>query len=280
MKEKNSQIPIKKANGEVEPFDVEKLKQSLQNAGAGEELIKEVAEEITSWIYDGITTQKIYGRAFSLLRKKKKHVASRYKLKKAIMELGPTGYPFEHFIGKIMEIQGYSAEVGQLVEGFCVSHEVDVVATRDKEQIFVECKYGQSAGKTVSVKVPLYIRSRVDDIIKKRKGNNKFEDFSFFGKVVTNTRFTIDAIDYGKCSGLLLLSWDYPSGNGLKDIIDRKKIYPVTVLQNLTKNQKQNLLKRGLVICRQIMEKPEVLDEFQLLNKQYKDLMEELEEIL
>lgn len=280
MKEKNSQIPIKKANGEVEPFDVEKLKQSLQNAGAGEELIKEVAEEITSWIYDGITTQKIYGRAFSLLRKKKKHVASRYKLKKAIMELGPTGYPFEHFIGKIMEIQGYSAEVGQLVEGFCVSHEVDVVATRDKEQIFVECKYGQSAGKTVSVQVPLYIRSRVDDIIKKRKGNNKFEDFSFFGKVVTNTRFTIDAIDYGKCSGLRLLSWDYPSGNGLKDIIDRKKIYPVTVLQNLTKNQKQNLLERGLVICRQIMEKPEVLDEFQLLNKQYKDLMEELEEIL
>jgi hypothetical protein len=279
MKENNKQITIRKASGEEEPFQVEKLKDSMRNAGAEEELIDQVADEISSWIFDGITTQKIYSRAFSLLRKKKKYVASRYKLKNAIMELGPTGYPFEHFIGKIMEIQGYSTEVGQLVEGFCVSHEVDVVATRNKEQVFVECKYGQSPGKTVSVQVPLYIRSRVDDIIKKRKENKELMDYSFFGKVVTNTRFTSDAISYAKCSGLRLLSWDYPSGKGLKDIIDQQKIYPVTVLHNLTRNQKKNLLERGIVICRQLMENFEVLQEFQLSKKQEKDLLKELEKI-
>ena len=280
-KTKNNQtIFITKASGEKELFAVEKLKDSMRRAGAKEEIIDKIAEDISSWIYDGITTQKIYARAFSLLRKKTKHLASRYKLKKAIMELGPTGYPFEHFIGKIMEIQGYSTKVGQLVEGFCVSHEVDVVATRNKEQVFVECKYGQTPGKTVSVQVPLYIRSRVDDIIKKRLENKEFDSFSFLGKLVTNTRFTTDAIDYGKCSGLSLLSWDYPLGKGLKDIIDQGNIYPVTVLQNLTKNQKQNLLERGMVICRQVMEQPEVLDEFQLPKKQYKDLMEELDKIL
>lgn len=276
----NKTVLIKKATGEEEPFKIEKLKDSLRKAGAEEEVIEQVADDINLWIYDGVTTQKIYARAFSLLRRRKKHVASRYKLKKAIMELGPTGYPFEHFIGKIMEIQGYSTEVSQIVEGYCVSHEVDVVATRNREQIFVECKYGQSQGKTVNVQVPLYIRSRVDDIIKKRKENNEFDGFSFSGKVVTNTRFTTDAIDYGKCSGLRLLSWDYPSGKGLKDIIDREKIYPVTVLHNLTNNQKQNLMERGIVICRQIMEQPKVLDEFQLPKKQYRDLMNELEEIL
>ena len=280
-KTKNNQtIFITKASGEKELFAVEKLKDSMRRAGAKEDIIDKIAEDISSWIYDGITTQKIYARAFSLLRKKTKHLASRYKLKKAIMELGPTGYPFEHFIGKIMEIQGYSTKVGQLVEGFCVSHEVDVVATRNKEQVFVECKYGQTPGKTVSVQVPLYIRSRVDDIIKKRLENKEFDGFSFLGKLVTNTRFTTDAIDYGKCSGLSLLSWDYPLGKGLKDIIDQGNIYPVTVLQNLTKNQKQNLLERGMVICRQVMEQPEVLDEFQLPKKQYKDLMEELDKIL
>lgn len=283
MKEENSNsntVIIKKASGEKEAFDVEKLKESLRKAGAEETIIEQVTHEINSWIYDGISTQKIYSRAFSLLRREKKYLASRYKLKKAIMELGPTGFPFEYFMGKILENQGYSTEIGQVIQGRCVSHEVDVVATREKEQYFVECKYGQSAGKTVSVQVPLYIRSRVDDIIAKRKESENYQGYSFFGWVVTNTRFTSDAIDYGKCSGLNLLSWDYPSGNGLKDIIDREKIYPITVLHKLTKNQKQHLMEQGIVICRQLVEKPEVLDEFQLSSKQYRDLMEELEELL
>ena len=118
------QVVIKKATGEEEPFNVDKLKRSLRNAGAEEELIEEVAAGINSWITDGITTQKIYSRAFSLLRKKQKHVASRYKLKNAIMELGPTGYPFEHFIGKILKMQGFSVEVGQVTEGQCISLKV------------------------------------------------------------------------------------------------------------------------------------------------------------
>lgn len=273
-------IIIKKATGEEEPFSVNKLKKSLRNAGADEEIIIEVAHDIQNWIFNGVTTKKIYERAFFLLRKKETHVASRYKLKKAIMELGPTGYPFEHFMGKIMETQGYSTEVGQTVQGFCVSHEVDVVATKGKEQYFVECKYGQSPGKTVNVQVPLYIRSRVDDIIKKRKELPEYNDFSFFGWVVTNTRFTTDAIDFGTCSGLYLLGWDFPAGEGLKDIIDRERIYPITVLNNLTTNQKGKLLEQGIVICRQLTEDPGKLNPFQLSNRQYNNLMKELKEIL
>lgn len=276
----NSTILIRKASGEEEPFRVNKLKQSLRNAGAEEEIIEQVAGDIESWITEGVTTQKIYARAFSLLRKKRKLVASRYKLKKAIMELGPTGYPFEHLIGKVMELKGFVVEVGKIIQGMCVSHEVDVVATKEKKQYFVECKYGRSAGKTVNVQVPLYIRSRVDDIVNQRKSSGRFEGYEFGGWIVTNTRFSSDAIDYGKCSGLNLLSWDYPTGKGLKDIIDQAKIYPITVLHNLTKNQKQNLMDRGIVICRQIIEKQEVLNDFQLPERQYKDLIKELKNIL
>ncbi|SHE78979.1 ATP cone domain-containing protein [Mariniphaga anaerophila] len=276
----NHYIIIKKASGEKEAFDVEKLKGSLRRAGAEESIVHQVAGEIDSWIYDGITTQKIYSRAFGLLRKKKKQVASRYKLKKAIMELGPTGFPFEHLMGKILEKQGYSTEVGQIINGRCVSHEVDVVATRDKVQYFVECKYGQSPGKTISVQVPLYIRSRVDDIIAKRKESGEYEGFEFGGWVATNTRFTSDAIAYGTCCGLNLLSWDYPLGNGLKDIIDREKIYPITVLHYLTKAQKQALMEQGIVICRQILENPKVVDPFELTSRQHKNLMNELKNLL
>lgn len=275
----NSTIRIKKASGEEEPFRVNKLKQSLRNAGAEEEVIEKIAEDISSWIYDGISTQKIYSRAFSLLKKKKYYAASRYKLKKAIMELGPTGFPFEHFIGKILEVQGFETEVGQVLNGKCVTHEVDVIATQGKKQYFVECKYATSPGKIFSIQVPLYIRSRVNDIIDKRKDDEKFKDFSFHGWVVTNTRFSTDAINYGTCSGLHLLSWNYPAQNGLKDIIDRRKVFPITVLHNLTIAQKQQLMKKGIVICRQIRENPEVLEPFQIEQRKLNSIMKEINDL-
>jgi hypothetical protein len=279
-KKQNEQtVFIKKASGENEPFDVRKLKNSMRRAGAEEEIIEQVAEDISSWIYDGITTQKIYGRAFSLLKKKKYYAASRYKLKKAIMELGPTGFPFEHFIGKVLEVQGFKTEVGQVIDGKCVTHEVDVIATQKNEQYFVECKYGTSQGKIFSVQVPLYIRSRVNDIIDKRKEDEKLNGFTFYGWVITNTRFSTDAIDYGTCSGLNLLSWDFPANNGLKDIIDRDKIFPITVLHNLTKAQKQQLMDNGIVICRQIREKPEILEPFQIKPKKLNSLMKEIDDL-
>jgi hypothetical protein len=273
-------ILITKASGEQEPFRIEKLKESLRRSGAGRDIIEQVAGDIEAWLVEGVSTRKIYARAFSLLRKKKKQVASRYKLKQAIMEMGPTGYPFERLVGKVIEQQGYAVEVGQIVQGRCVSHEVDVVAVRDHHRLFMECKYGLSAEKTVNVQVPLYVRSRVNDIIDRLRESGEHSGTTFGGGVATNTRFTSDAIDYGTCSGLFMLSWDYPAGDGLKDIIDRERLYPITVLHSLTKQQKQDLLGRGIVVCRQILEDRGVLSPFKLAKNRYQELMRELDDIL
>ena len=68
------------------------------------------------------------------------------------------------------------------------------------------------------------------------------------GWVVTNTRFTEDALQYGNCCGLYLLSWDYPKNDGLKDRIDRLGLYPITVSTLLTNREKQFLLSRDIVL--------------------------------
>jgi hypothetical protein len=73
------------------------------------------------------------------------------------------------------------------------------------------------------------------------------------GGLVTNTRFTSDAIKYGTCVGLQLLSWDFPKDDGLKDKIDRLGLYPITVSQLLSKREKQFLLSRDVVLCRQLI---------------------------
>lgn len=276
----NRSILIRKASGEEQQFEKWKLERSLRNAGADEDLVYGIVENIGQWISNGLSTKDIYTRAFSILRKKKSGAANRYRLKQAIAELGPTGYPFENFIGHLFEKQGYKVEVGQIIEGICVSHEMDVIATNAKVQHLVECKYSSDQGKQISVQVPLYVRSRVNDIIEKRKTLPEFVNFTFTGWVVTNTRFSSDSLAYGKCSGLHLLAWDYPHGNGLKELIERFKIYPLTILSELSKSDKQKLLNQGIVLCSQLITTAGLLSSLQLTPAKQKALEKELSNII
>lgn len=244
------EIEVVKSTGVKEPFSILKLRRSLEKAHASPEEIEAIITTLLPQLYQGIKTKHIHKLAFRLLRKHSRPSAARYHLKKGIMELGPSGFPFERYIAKVFEHQGYSALVDQILEGSCVKHEVDVVARKKNELVLVECKYKNTTGFSVDVKTPLYIRARFDDLLSNENFRKGFEKIS--GWVATNAKFTSDAIDYGKCKGLNLLSWDYPSRNGLKDIIDTAGLYPLTCLTGLKKQEKQWLLAKNYVLVRDI----------------------------
>ncbi|HKK09834.1 MAG TPA: hypothetical protein VJ939_03310 [Bacteroidales bacterium] len=270
------QVLITKASGEQEYFSGQKLEKSLRNAGADEDVIERISTKIADWIVPGVTTKKIYSEAFKLLRRERTASSAKYKLKQAIMELGPTGYPFEQFIGQIFERKGYTIEVGVVVDGNCVTHEMDVIATDQHTQHLMECKYSTDQGKQVSVQVPLYVRSRVDDIIRKREKDKHYQSLSFSGWVVTNTRFSSDSLSYGRCAGLNLLAWDYPAGKGLKDLVDEMKIYPLTVLHHLSKQDLKGLFKQDIVTCSQLLNNTDAINSLGIKDQKKALLMKEL----
>ncbi|UCD60751.1 MAG: ATPase [Flavobacteriaceae bacterium] len=256
----NEDFFIVKASGDKVLFSEEKLRASLKRSGADSKLISQILRLVKEELYDGITTKELYNRAFGYLRRKKPVYASKYKLKKAIYELGPTGFPFERFIGAVLKYSGYKIQVGKNVSGKCVSHEIDVVAEKNGSIIIIECKFHGEQGRNCNVKIPLYIYSRYRDI--KNSGESELSNIREPDDcwVVTNTRFTKDAIVYGNCIGLYLLSWDYPKGNGIKERIDRLGLYPITVSTLLTKKEKQFLLSRDVVLCRQLLKDSFYLD--------------------
>ncbi len=272
-------MQITKANGELAPFQVKKLAFSLKKAGAAALTIQQIVSSISSILYEGISTKEIYKKAFMLLRKYSRPTAARYKLKKAIMELGPTGYPFENFIGKILEYEGFKTEVGVVMQGHCVTHEVDVTALKENEHYLVECKFHTDQGATCNVKIPLYIQSRFKDLetqwLKRKDHSTKFHK----GWVYTNTRFTTDAIQYGECAGLGLVSWDYPPHNNLKSRIDSSGLHPITCLTSLTKKEKQDLLNKGVVLCKEIRNKPSFLEAVGIKAIKQKSILKEANEL-
>jgi hypothetical protein len=251
------QIDVTKASGMKEPFSLQKLRNSLLKSHVPNKEIETIIQTLLPKLYQGISTKKIYSEAFRLLKKQPAHHAARYYLKKGLMELGPSGFPFERFVGEIFKLKAYQVEVGITLQGKCVTHEVDVVATNDTEIILMECKYKNQAGLNVDIKTPLYIQSRFEDILAnglldKHKG-------SFSGWITTNSKFSTDAIMYGKCKGLKLLSWDYPENFALKDLIDQHCLYPLTCLGSLTLQEKQWLLAKNYVLVKEIFNNKEIL---------------------
>lgn len=276
MENINEAIEIVKYSGERAKFSIDKLKNSLRKSGAGEELVEQIANSVRDELYQGISTKEIYNRAFALLKKKKTVFASKYKLKKAIYELGPTGFPFEKFVSALFFYSGYKVKTGQILQGKCVTHEVDVVAEKNGQYIVVECKFHSEEGRNCNVKIPLYIHSRYRDIRNFYCEINNDASPSE-GWVATNTRFTEDALEYGKCAGLHLLSWDYPKGNGLKDRIDRLGLYPVTVSTLMTQREKEFLLSRDVVLCRQLINDDFYLDHLGVSEKRKERILKEID---
>lgn len=253
-------IFITKASGEKSKFSEEKIRKSLSRAGATAEQTDTILREIDVNLYEGISTKKIYRLAFNLLRGESRHIAARYHLKQAIMELGPSGFPFEKFIAEILNAEGYKTKVDQIVQGKCVSHEIDVIAEKEDHLYMIECKYHNQRGKFSDVQIPLYIQSRFKDVEAQWLKNQEYKHKVMGGWVVTNTRFSADAILYGTCSGLTLLGWDYPQGAGLKDRIDLLGLYPITCLTSLTKVEKQRLLDEKIVLCKEIYNNEQLLE--------------------
>lgn len=236
-------VLVTKADGTTEIFDPAKLQRSLERAGAAEGVAQNIVEEINKELYSGITTSELYARAFVHLREHRRGVAARYSLKRALLQFGPSGFPFEAYLAELFRVEGYKAEIDKVVRGACVEHEVDVVMTKENLTTYVEAKFHNTAGFKTDLKTTLYVKARIDDI---RAGT---AGASAHGLIVTNTKFTSIAIQYATCQGLELLAWEYPQEGNLHDRIDAAKLYPITALTTLSKREKMALLRDKKVLC-------------------------------
>ncbi len=271
----NSSIRVTKVTGEVVDFSLSKLKKSLIHSGASDKTIDKITSYILQNVYDGITSGEIYKMAYEQLRDIRAVFASKYKLKKAIYELGPSGFPFERLIAIIFDKMGYQTKVGEIVQGKCVSHEIDVLLLKKDVFSMVECKFHSSDQYICNIKVPLYINSRFRDINKHWKGEKPLKNVW----IATNTRFSQDAIDYANCNGIHLLSWNYPKDKGLKELVNCFNLYPLTTLTLLSEEEKDELLNQGIVLCSELYQTNSLMNKIGVSKVRKQKVMEEIEDL-
>ncbi|MSU74512.1 ATPase [Candidatus Kaiserbacteria bacterium] len=271
---------IIKADGSKEVFDQRLLGMSLQRAGAGEYAAQRIAETITKTIVPGVTSKEIYARAFALLRKEARPVAARYALRRALFEIGPTGHPFEDFISHLYRTEGWEVETRKLMRGKCVQHEVDFYAshTAQNEFLAAELKYHNDPGYKTDLKVALYVKSRFDDIFSCDASIRSCPIDR--GILVTNTKFTSEAITYAECVGVELLGWGYPLHNSLYMRMTHASVYPITTLTSLSHAEKRLLIEHGVIAVDQVIQDRRLLDPLHLSSEHVGELLAEIEGLL
>jgi hypothetical protein len=272
-------MKIIKHSGDIVDFDESKLKRSLLKSGANENIVDTVIQTIEKEIYDGISTKRIYKLAFSLLKKASNSHAARYNLRIAIELLGPAGFFFEKYISRLFASDVYLNITNMILEGKCVTHEIDVIIKKDSIISMVECKFHERRESNSDVKVPMYILSRFNDL--KDKHHRIFTNKDEISKcwIITNNRFTTDAVRFATCSTLNLLSWDYPEKNNLRTKIDTKKLYPITCLTTLSVAEKDKLLILDIILVKEIINNSESLEKIGLSINRIKNVQKEASEL-
>ena len=272
-------MKIVKHSGDIVDFEPNKLRVSLLKSGASPEVVDAILGKIKKELYEGISTKHIYKRAFLLLKKEANSHAARYNLRAGLQLLGPAGFFFEKYIARLFEAEKYMATTNLVLQGKCVSHEIDVLVMKDNVISIIECKFHSSRDAASDVKIPLYVFSRFNDL--KDRNHMIFSKKDVVSKcwISTNNRFTSDAIAFAKCSGMNLLSWDYPKNNSLKTKNDIDCLYPVTCLTTLSLAEKDKLLVLDVILAKELINNSDALERIGLSANRIKNVLKEVREL-
>ncbi|MBI2635128.1 MAG: ATPase [Parcubacteria group bacterium] len=244
-------INVIKSNGQSQPFDALKIKRTILRSGASEETANRIAGEIENRVREGMKTKEIYSMILALLDKKAPAASRRYDLRSAILRLGPAGFDFEKYIAELLAAYGYKTELPPILEGACVTHEVDVLAAKEGRTAMIEAKLRQELGIFITIKDTMSTWARFLDLV----------DSAKIGKVphldecwlITNSRFSHDSIKYGHCKNMVMLSWDHPKERPLPTWIDDVSLYPVTILKSIGPSILKSFSEANIMLLRDLV---------------------------
>jgi len=245
-------ISVVKADGRREPFDRKKIIRTCLRMNSTQEQAEEVANRIENESYDNIHTKKILSMIFKYLRKYKPELKHQIDLRKAISLLRPKP-DFELFVAWLLREEGYEVISNQIIPGKCVEHEIDAIARKGKETVYVEVKHHVNPHTYTGVDDFLKAQASFDDL---NEGYEECKNSIKFDKIllVCNTKISDHARRYSECKGIEYMAWKSPK-RSLERIIEEKKLYPITILKNLDRKTQERFGDRGIILLKQLLEK-------------------------
>src|SRR5438445_6523142 len=163
-----------KADGRKEEFSRQKILRTCLKMHAQPKVAEEIASRIQKEAFDGIKTKQILDKVFLYLKNHKPELEHGIDLKEAISKL-KSKPDFEHFVADLLREYGYKVLLNQIVWGKCIEHEVDNIAMKGNETLFVEVKHHEQYHSFTGLDVFLENKAAYDDLKEGySEGNDKY----------------------------------------------------------------------------------------------------------
>jgi hypothetical protein len=148
---------------------------------------------------------------------------------------------------------GFQVMPNTILRGLCGEHEVDALATKDGVTHLVEAKHHVNYHALTGLDESRIARAIIEDVTEgHRHGATEIKIDR--AMIVTNTRYSEHAVIYGNCRDILQVGWTSPQGFGLKDIIEKYKLYPLSCLKGVSTETRLRLVDAGIVLIKQLQE--------------------------
>lgn len=243
---------IIKRNGKEELFDVTKLCGSIQMTGVSEDLAHQVCGIVSSSIDSDMSTDDIFRTTRDYLYQHDAGIAAVYALERGLSALGPAGFVFEQYVLALFNEMGYKAQTNVYAEGEAVTHETDVWAEKGNVIFIVEAKYRNDFKTKTHINQVMYADARLQDI--RRQAKKKGDTREYYMWLITNTKFTDNAMNYVKYRDFQLMGWNFPKYINIMKIVYDKKLYPVTILPSITKKALNKMLATDIILVKSLKE--------------------------
>jgi hypothetical protein len=245
------QLMVTKSSGQVVPYDEKRVIRSMKRSGVDQKTIQSILQTIKPKIKDKIHTSILRKMVRDELKARASWAAARYDLREALIKLGPAGYNFEKYIASILKAYGYKTDTPYEYQGACIKHEVDVIAEKDGRGAFIEAKFRHDFRATINIKDTMSTWTRFLDLV----DGSKLDLCPHFDEVwiVTNARFTDQSLKFGNCKNMKLIGWNYPKERTLAQMVDLDALYPITIIEDVTKKEMEQFAKADLMLCQEIL---------------------------
>jgi hypothetical protein len=244
---------VTKYDGTKQAFNREKIIRTAIRMGATRQAAEQIVDEIENKAYDGISTRKILQMLYAILKRHRPTLKHQIDLRRSLSLL-KSAPDFEQYIQQLLREHGYKVTPNQIIQGKCVQHEVDAIATKDNRTCFVEVKHHIKYHTPTGLDIPRIARAVLEDITEGHQlgqNNHKID----YAMIVCNTKLSDYAKQYSDCRKISHIGWSSPQNQDLQTMIETKKLYPITILKGLNTYTRNQLTSNGIITLKQLTQK-------------------------
>jgi hypothetical protein len=241
---------VQKADGSLQQFDAAKVLKTCLRLGASRRSAEKITLEIEEQIHDGTRTQDILQMIYSKLPLLKPAILHLTDLRKALSLIRPRA--FEVYIQQLLREQGYKVNPNQIIQGKCITHEVDAIASKEDQVYLVEIKHHVNYHSLTGLDESRIARAVFEDVTDGyQEGMNSLQINR--AMIVTNTKFSDHSLQYSKCRGIDQIGWSFPINKGLQDLIEEKHFHPLTCLKGLDEGLYSALTANDIIAMKHVV---------------------------